>query len=105
MARELFRIALVGIEPLEGGIERPSELMPIFLERLSLVYLRLGRAQQATAYRERYLTAADPGVAELQQPSDQGILFNMSLPPLENTYRSIPQDQQPRVTPPATPRG
>jgi len=75
---------------LEGGIERPSDLSPIFLERLSLVYLRLGRPQVARSYRERYLTAADPIVAELQQPSDQGILFSMTLPPLDNTFRSAP---------------
>jgi tetratricopeptide (TPR) repeat protein len=92
-------------EVLEGGIERPSDLTPIFLERLSLVYLRLGKPQQAKTYRERYLTAADPVIAELQRPSDQGVLFNMTLPPLENTFRSIPVDQRPAVVKPSAPRG
>jgi tetratricopeptide (TPR) repeat protein len=87
-------------EVLEGGIERPSDLMPIFLERLSLVYLRLNKAQIARTYRERYLAAADPVVSELQHSSDQGILFSMALPPLENTYRSIPASQ---LRPPGTP--
>jgi predicted Zn-dependent protease len=77
-------------EVLEGGIEQPSDLTPIFLERLSLVYLRLGKPQNARTYRERYLTIVDPVVAEMQHPSDQGILFSMSLPPLENLFRSSP---------------
>lgn len=92
----LSRVAMEGEkwnqarEVLETGIERSSELTPLFLERLSLVYLRLGRPQQAKTYRERYLTAADLVISELQQPGDQGILFSMTLPPLENTFRSLP---------------
>ncbi|HEX7927900.1 MAG TPA: tetratricopeptide repeat protein, partial [bacterium] len=84
----------VAREALEGGIERPSPFLPIFLERLSVVYLRLGRTAQAKAIRERYLTVADPVLTELNQPSDQGVLFSMTLPPLENTFRSVPVDDR-----------
>jgi len=92
-------------EVLEKGLDEPSEFTAVFLERLTIAYQRLGNAAAARRSRERYLALADPVLRELQRPSDQGILFNMSLQHVENTVRAsagTPSAQGP-PSPPASP--
>lgn len=45
---------------LEGVIEKPGPLRPLFLERLSRVYRQLKEMPDARKYLERYLAEADP---------------------------------------------
>lgn len=87
-------------ETLERGLEVDSEFKTVFLERLNLVYRRTNNAAGVKATREKYLEAADPVLKEALRPSDQGVLFNMTLPPLEPVFRAAPV---PRVAPPPVP--
>ncbi len=87
-------------ETLERGLEMESEYKALFLERLNLVYRRLNNAQGIRTTREKYLEAADPVLKESLRPSDQGVLFSMTLPPLEPIFRATPV---PRIAPPPIP--
>ena len=73
---------------LESSSEPSSEFSAVFLERLAIAYQRLGNGEAARRTRQRYLALADPVLRELQRPSDQGILFNMTLQHVETTVRA-----------------
>jgi Flp pilus assembly protein TadD len=87
-------------DQLERGLEQPGEYRTVFLERLILVYQRLNLPQEAQRVQDDYLAAADPVLQEALRPNEQGLLFSMSLPPLEPIFRAA---SSARVPPPPVP--
>ena len=65
---------------LKAGIERPGPQLPLFLERLNLVYRKLGQPRQAERYLRRYLAETDPLLREREGGDEHGILFNTAYP-------------------------
>ena len=65
---------------LEAGIEQPGPLLPVFLDRLSLVYRKLKKLQRARDFFKRYMAITDPLTHERQAPVEQGVLFSTSFP-------------------------
>jgi len=84
-------------ETLERGLETDSEYKALFLERLNLVYRKLNNTQGLKTTREKYLEVADPVLKESLHPADRGVLFGMTVPPLEPVYRAPPVSRGPSL--------
>jgi tetratricopeptide (TPR) repeat protein len=67
---------------LEAGAERPGPFQPLMLERLALVYRKLGEQERAKDATLRYLATIDPLVREGREATDPAILYRMTLPTL-----------------------
>jgi tetratricopeptide (TPR) repeat protein len=87
-------------EMLERGLETDSEYKALFAERLNLVYRKMNNSQGVKSSREKYLEAADPVLKEALHPADRGVLFGMTMPPLEPIFRASPVS---RIPPPPVP--
>lgn len=68
---------------LETGVEQSSPLKAQFLERLSQVYTKLKRPQQARGYLLRYLAETDPLIREQREPAQISILFGWVYPAVD----------------------
>jgi hypothetical protein len=51
----------------------------------------MNNSQGVKTTREKYIEAADPVLKESLRPVDQGVLFGMTLPPLEPVFRAPPK--------------
>jgi tetratricopeptide (TPR) repeat protein len=65
---------------LEAGIEQPGQWYPVFLERLSLVYAKLGEPQKSADFLARYLAETDPLLGGRGEGLAQGVLFGAGFP-------------------------
>jgi tetratricopeptide (TPR) repeat protein len=68
---------------LEAGVEKDSPLLPLLLERLVLVYRRLGDGERVRQAQLRLQTLIDPLSREVLERGDPAVLFPMTLAPLE----------------------
>jgi len=84
-------------ETLERGLEADSEYKALFEERLNMVFRKLNNSQGIKTSREKYLEAADPVLKESLHPAERGVLFGMTVPPLEPVFRAPPVS---RIPPP-----
>ena len=68
---------------LEAGVEKESPLLPVLLDRLVLVYRKLGENDKARQTQLRQQSVIDPLNRELLEREDPPVLYQMTMDPLD----------------------